>query len=139
MKGLNLTERFASYKRVAENRVENLRGKKPPRTDWQEAYWPEGFSPARFRAPVLLFKRPKQPFYYINDPQMGWGARTESGVEIYELDFHHLEILREPHVREFGEKVAECVTRVSRRIVKLEASAESRQPSLLTTSVQQDS
>jgi thioesterase domain-containing protein len=69
----------------------------------------------RFRAPVVLFKRPKQPFFYVNDPQMGWGARTETGVEIFEVDFHHEEILREPHVRQFGEKLAECMARVSAR------------------------
>jgi cell division ATPase FtsA len=46
---------------------------------------------------------------------MGWGARSKSGVEIHELDFHHQEILREPHVRRFGETLAECVERVSRR------------------------
>jgi len=115
MKRLNLAERFASYKRVAENKMDNLLSKKPPRTDWQETYWPEGFIPAQFQAPVILFKRPRQQFYYINDPQMGWGARSKSGVEIHELDFHHQEILREPHVRRFGETLAECVERVSRR------------------------
>jgi len=106
------------------------------RTDWQQAYWPKGFTAARFRAPVVLFKRPKQPFYYINDPQMGWGARSERGVEIHEVDFHHLEILREPHVRQFGEELSECMARVSRRTAKLQASAEN-QPASLTDVVQQ--
>jgi len=94
-------------------RLSQLLGKKPPRTDWRQAYWPAGLIPSRFRAPVVLFKRPKPPFYYIfitsNDPQMGWGARTESGVEIQEADFHYLEILREPKIRKFGEKLAECM------------------------------
>ena len=36
---------------------------------------------------MILFKRPKQQFYYINDPQMGWGQRSERGVEIHEIDF----------------------------------------------------
>jgi len=111
----SLAERISFYKRTAANYVDILRGKKTARTDWEDAYWPEQFTPMRFRAPVVLFKRPKQPFYYINDPQMGWGARTETGVEIYEVDFHHEEILREPHVRQFGEKLAECVARVSTR------------------------
>ena len=128
MKGMNLTERLASYKGVAENKVAILRGKKASRTDWQQAYWPEDFTPSRFRAPVVLFKRPKQQFYYINDPQMGWGERSEIGVEIYEIDFHHLEILREPHVRQFGEKLAECMARVNRRTLEA-ASAENQQAS----------
>jgi amino acid adenylation domain-containing protein len=135
MKWMTLAERLASYKRVAENKLDILRGKKTPRTDWQQVYWPEGFTPARFRAPVVLFKRPKQQFYYINDPEMGWGRRSKGGVEIHEIDFHHLEILREPHVRQFGETLAECVARVSRRTIKLEPSTQNQQASL-TVSVQ---
>ena len=115
MKRMRFTERLASFKRMVENKVDVRRGKKTSRTDWQEAYWPKVFTPIRFRAPVVLFKRPKQPFYYINDPKMGWGARTEKGVEIYEVDFHHEEILREPHVRQFGKKLAERLSRVSIR------------------------
>jgi amino acid adenylation domain-containing protein len=113
MKRLSLTERLASYKRLAKNKVQNLRDQKPPRTDWHQVYWPEGFIAKRFRSPVVLFKRPKQPFFYIDDRQMGWGSRTESGVEIHEVDFHHSEILREPHVRFFAEKLAERVAQVS--------------------------
>ena len=133
MKKLSLSERLASYKRAAENKVQILVGSKPAQTDWQKAYWPEGFTPKRFRAPVILFKRPKQQFYYINDPEMGWGARTESQVELHEVDFHHLEILREPHVRIFGEKLAERVARVS----AAPATTENHEASLVTASLKQ--
>jgi thioesterase domain-containing protein len=126
---MNIRERLASYRNVAENKFDILRGKKAPRTDWRETYWPENFTPSRFRAPVVLFKRPKQPFYYIKDPQMGWGLRSESGVEIHEIDFDHEEILREPHVRQFGEKLAERMARVSRHTTELKASSENHQSS----------
>ncbi len=113
MKKMSLAEQLASYLRVAENKILAARGQKPARTDWQQRYWPENFTPPRFRAPVVLFKRPKQQFYYINDPEMGWGKRSESGVEIHEIDFHHLEILREPHVRQFGETLSRWMERLS--------------------------
>ncbi len=113
LRKLSFSEQFQAYKRTARNKVEVATGKAAPRTDWREAYWPENFTPRRFQAPVALFKRPKQPFYYVDDPQMGWGARSESGVEIHEIDFHHLEILREPYVRILGEKLASCVNRVA--------------------------
>ncbi len=112
---MNRIERLQSLKQVAANKVDNLVGNKPPRTDWRETYWPENFIPARFRAPVILFKRPKQQFYYINDPQMGWGRRSEGGVEIHEIDFHHQEILREPHVQQFGEILATFMKRFGPR------------------------
>jgi amino acid adenylation domain-containing protein len=106
-------EQFQLYKQMATNQLRRLMGKIPPRTDWQEAYWPSNYIPTRFHAPVILFKRPKQPFYYVKDPQMGWGARTKSGVEIYEIDFDHLYLLREPHVGVLGEKLAACIKRAS--------------------------
>lgn len=130
MKKLNLAERLASYKRVAESKVQRLVGSKPPRTDWQQAYWPANFKPPRFRAPIVLFKRPKQPFYYVNDPQMGWGVRSEGGVETHEIDFPHMHILREPHVRFFGEKLAEHLERISRRNRQARQAVERESPVL---------
>jgi aspartate racemase len=132
MKKLNLAARFASYKNIARKKVDNVLGKGSARTDWAQAYWPKGFTPSRFRAPVILFRRPKQAFYYINDPQMGWGDRTQSGVEIHEIDFHHLEILREPHVRKFGETLAEAMVRVSQNNLQPQAVAGNYRTSLLT-------
>ena len=134
MKKLSFAERLASYKRVAGNKVQNLVGAKPVRTDWQETYWPESFTPTRFQAPVILFKRPKQPFYYINDPEMGWGARSKGGVEIHEVDFHHVEILREPHVRIFGTELAECMARVT---ASSAASSENRRETLVSAAPRQ--
>ena len=124
IKGKKLSEQLASYKGVAENRVNFLTGRQTPRTDWQQTYWPEDFSPPHFRAPVVLFKRPKQLFFYVNDPQMGWGRRSESGVEIHTIDFHHQDILREPHVRQFGEVLAQWIARISLRSSQLQNSAE---------------
>ena len=108
-----LAEQFQLYKQAATNQIRRLMGKMPARKDWQESYWPSNYIPTRFRAPVVLFKRPKQPFYYVKDPQMGWGARTTSGVEIHEIDFDHLYLLREPHVGVLGEKLAACIERAS--------------------------
>jgi amino acid adenylation domain-containing protein len=109
----NWAEQFQIYKRAAINQLRKLVGKAPLRTEWHETYWPTDFVPTRFRAPVVLFKRPKQPFFYVKDPQMGWGARTMGGVEIYEIDFDHLNLLREPHVCTVGKKLAACIERVS--------------------------
>jgi amino acid adenylation domain-containing protein len=124
------TTTIGSYIRVLSNKVLALLARQDRRTDWQQAYWPENFEVPRFRAPVLLFKRPKQPFYYIKDPQMGWGKRSQGGVEIHELDFHHLHILREPQVRFFGEKVSEHIEMASRNNLKGHRSQESSEAPL---------
>ena len=70
--------------------------------DWRQAYWPENFTPQRFRAPVILFKRPKQPFFYVDRPLHGLEPEDYSEFEVHEVEFSHLEILREPHIRVFG-------------------------------------
>jgi thioesterase domain-containing protein/acyl carrier protein len=137
MKMLSHRERRAFFRRAVSNRIQYLLGKKPRRTDWVQVYWPQSFTPVRFRAPVILFKRPRQPFYYIKDPLMGWGARTESDVEVHEVDFHHSEILREPHVHAFGETLAERVRRISGNSGSPETSTGNSRPSPLTTSLEQ--
>ncbi|MGB7600371.1 MAG: condensation domain-containing protein [Candidatus Sulfotelmatobacter sp.] len=85
-----------------------LRGKRNgTESEWGRAYWPgEEFDEPRFRAPVLLFKRVRQPYYYIRDRQMGWGARSTGGVEICELNCKHDEFLRQPHVGNIGQILA---------------------------------
>ena len=83
---------------------------------WTNAYWPsENFEPPRFHAPVLLFKRLRQPYYYVRDRQMGWGARSEGGVEICEVNCRHVEVLRQPHVQIIGQRLASRLQRLRDR------------------------
>jgi amino acid adenylation domain-containing protein len=106
-----LAGQFQLFKRAITSQLRRWTGNAPV-SKWGEAYWPTNFTPKRFRAPIVLFKRPKQPFYYVKDRQMGWGSRTSSTVEIHEIDFDHLQLLREPHVRVLGEELAVCIERV---------------------------
>ena len=43
---------------------------------------------------------------------MGWGKGSHGGVTIHEIEFHHTQILREPHVKIFGKRLAEHLTKV---------------------------
>jgi thioesterase domain-containing protein len=115
MQSRGLAEQLRVYRQAATNRLLRWAGKIPARTAWLETYWPSNYVARRFRAPIALFKRPKQPFFYVNDPQMGWGRRTEGRVEIIEIDFHHAEILREPHVSVLGQGLAARLEQVSYR------------------------
>ena len=77
------------------------------RPTWGQLYWPgPDFQPSRFLAPVLLFKRPKQPFFYVADREMGWGRRSLGGVELHEIDLDHENLLREPHIKTIGQVLA---------------------------------
>jgi thioesterase domain-containing protein len=83
---------------------------------WDQAYYPaKGFQPKQFEAPVLLFKRPKQPYFCARDPQMGWGRRSIFGVEIRLIDGAHEAMLREPAVQVIGKTVAAAIERLQNR------------------------
>lgn len=109
LRNMHLVNKLKLWKKALRKNFRSIAQSGMPevRSDWREFYWPgDGFTAPRFRAPVLLFKKPKQPFYYVNDPKMGWGARSEGGVEIQIVNFLHVEMLREPYVRVMGEKLA---------------------------------
>jgi len=80
------------------------------RSAWSKAYWPDkNFVPPTFSGAVTLFKRAKQPYYYVHDPEMGWGARSLGGVKIQLLPIRHVEMLHEPNVEILGQHLAECL------------------------------
>ena len=101
-RALSLDQQFETVRRVFK-RV-TAPGVTSSGSGWNRAYWPDkDFQPPRFWAPVLLFKRPRQPFFYVRDPQMGWGSRSMGSVETCELKCGHYEMLREPHVSLVGQ------------------------------------
>jgi thioesterase domain-containing protein len=112
LRKMSLTEKMALLRRTNQNRIDRWTGTTQPSTVWKEAMWPENFTPPRFRAPIALFRRRKQPFYYVDDPEMGWGRRTESGVQIHEIPIdglQHLEVLRDPCVQMISQELAGCL------------------------------
>ncbi len=92
---------------------------------WKDVFPGKDFQPPQFRAPVLLFKRPRQPYYRIRDAQMGWGTRSLTGVEVCTIDCGHVEMLREPFIRPVAQKI---VTRLQ----ELEAQQKKSHSSLLS-------
>ena len=101
-------ERLRTAFKALRNAVGRARGGR--RSTWSQAYWPgEDFVPPTFSGKVALFKRPKQPFYYKDDPEMGWGGRSRSGVDVQVLPIDHEEMLHEPYVRILARRLAECL------------------------------
>jgi amino acid adenylation domain-containing protein len=117
LRKMNIGEQVRAYKQALQSNLRRVvrPGQPAVKREVQQAYWPEDFAARRFRAPVALFKNPKQPFFYVDDPYLGWGARSEGGVEIHEVNFDHEEIFREPHVRTVGELLANRLRRVGER------------------------
>ncbi len=101
----SLRDQLATVQRMVKRVA--LRKNENPGRGWNRIYWPdEHFTPPRFKAPVLLFKRPKQPYFYVKDPKMGWGERSLGGVTTCEIQCGHSEMLREPQVLTVAETIA---------------------------------
>lgn len=95
----SLREKVEWVRQALHFRARIWTGKTERMQSWDRAYWPQGFKPPCFQAPIVLFKRPKQPYLYVEDPLLGWGPRSESGIRTFEVDSKHHEVLREPHVQ----------------------------------------
>jgi amino acid adenylation domain-containing protein len=91
--------------RTRETRVFDLKA-------WHAYYWPhEDFVPKRINAMITEFKIKRQPYYYIRDPHMGWASRTNRGVEVHNIRAKHLQMLREPWVRNLGRALGDSLRR----------------------------
>ncbi len=114
---LPLPAQLSSYRAGVANRLRRLiRREKEPPSPWIKAFWPgKDFLPRQFQARILLFKRPRQPYFYVKDPEMGWGARSTGGVEICLVDAAHEEMLREPAARTIAEKLRDTLQHLKDR------------------------
>ncbi len=113
--GLSLSAQAWHYKQAVKNRWRRLLLHEPkPFSPWTSAVWPEeGFHPKQFRAPVILFKRPRQPYFKVKDPEMGWGARSLSGIKVCTVNVAaHEEVLREPAVLVMAEQLKDGLHRI---------------------------
>jgi amino acid adenylation domain-containing protein len=79
---------------------------------WPTMFWPgKDFVPPKFGRKITVFKNPKQPFFYVRDPLMGWGTRTTVGVELHVVNSTHGFFMREPYVQELAKTLSECLRR----------------------------
>jgi len=110
------SSKVTTVRQVLRNRLLRWTGSKsaPAKSEWMETYWPgEDFVPSRVQSRITVFKIPKQPFYYHADEFLGWGPRTEGGVDL-EIIPHgrHRLLLREPYVRELAAALSKVLARL---------------------------
>ncbi|MDP9160455.1 MAG: thioesterase domain-containing protein, partial [Acidobacteriota bacterium] len=85
-----------------------------PKSSWPSAYWPgKEFVPPKYHGKITVFKIPKQPFYYVRDPLMGWGKRTTDQVEVQAFAGEHNFILREPYVESLGKELRATLNKLN--------------------------
>jgi thioesterase domain-containing protein/acyl carrier protein len=114
---LPLLGQASHYKQAIRSRLRRLLlHETEPLSPWTKAVWPgRDFQPEHFRAPVILFKRPKQPYFKIKDPEMGWGRRSLSEIKICTVNVAvHDEMLREPAVRVMAEQLKDTMSHIEK-------------------------
>jgi amino acid adenylation domain-containing protein len=85
------------------------------RNFWNERYFPgKDFVPTTVTAPITVFRIRKQPYWRISDPELGWGNRTQSNVEVHIIPGEHLTVLRPPNVQVLAKILIDCIARARR-------------------------
>ena len=113
-------------------------GASEPGIRWKDVYWPgKDFRPPTFGGTITLFKIPKQAYYYVRDPMMGWGTRTTAKVEIHEIEFktkRHVLLFRAPYVLQLARKLTTCLERTQGKTLKRMTMPSPPQPAALVAS-----
>jgi thioesterase domain-containing protein len=114
---LPLLAQASHYKQAIKSRLRRLLLHETTSLDpWTKAVWPgREYQPKHFRAPVILFKRPKQPYFKMKDREMGWGRRSLSEIMICTVNVAvHDEMLREPAVRVMAEQLKDTMSHIEK-------------------------
>jgi len=72
----------------------------------RRTYFPgKEFKPPVISSKITVFAVDHQSFYRVRDKLMGWGDRTQGGVDAERVAGDHMTILREPHVSVLAQKI----------------------------------
>ncbi len=106
------SEKWGAVKHIVDRRTGRVRESNVfDKEAWHAYYWPPGFAPKPIKATITAFKIQKQPHFYVQDPLMGWGSRTTGGVDVRHIESRHLQLLREPWVRNLAQALGERLRR----------------------------
>jgi thioesterase domain-containing protein/acyl carrier protein len=75
----------------------------------------EEYMPLTYSGRVILFRSSHKPLGQVSDPRAGWKTYVPHGLEIYEIQSNHENILLEPQVRYVGEQLRTCLDEESAR------------------------
>ena len=122
-----LSRRWRALTTAVRNRFDwMLHGKPEALKIHEKVYWPDkNFVPPKVDARLTLVRAPQQFGVYHDDPELGWGSRTNSGVEVIVVKGEHFSLLREPTVREVAQVLRKAIDGVE-AATQVEAASASR-------------
>jgi thioesterase domain-containing protein/acyl carrier protein len=116
---LRFSAQVSHYKQALKKWSRRLAlDEREPFSPWNKVLWPgEEFHPKQFRSQIILFKRPRQPYYMVKDPKMGWASRSLAEVKVCTVDIvDHMEMLREPAVQMMAEQLMDVLDRIEKKL-----------------------
>jgi aspartate racemase len=81
-----------------------------------------GYVPKLYRGQVILFKTQGR----YRDGELGWGKHIAERLEIQELDTDHDNVLKEPYVQTFVEKLKSCLSEAQMNVTRRRNSRNRR-------------
>jgi thioesterase domain-containing protein len=125
LSGIAAEERRRLLAKAFKNRIHWLiRGKSAEQILYDEVYWPKNFVASKIDAKITLFRVPKQFSLYVGDPLLGWGSRTNGGVEVHMINGMHRFLFREPSVGEVATTLVDAIDRASAAEMSLTQTAD---------------
>ena len=79
------------------------------------------YVPQSFPGRVILFRSSQKPLRGVRDPHLGWNTYVPRGLEVYDVEGNHENILLEPQVRCVAEQLKICLDEA--QVVRQEVSA----------------
>jgi amino acid adenylation domain-containing protein len=71
------------------------------------------YRPKAFAGRVILFRSNHKPLGQVADPRAGWNTYASRGIEIFEVEGNHENILLEPQVQSVAERLRACLDHAS--------------------------
>lgn len=85
------------------------------------------YTPQAYPGRLILFRSNHEPLNRVGDPYAAWNAYALHGLESYEIEGNHENILLEPQVRFVAEQLRKCLNSAT-QAVEVESGRQSLQP-----------
>jgi amino acid adenylation domain-containing protein len=102
---------------VGAFRSGRARSRRPRMSPWDVRMYPgPSFVPPAVRCRIDVFRTPDQPYWRIQDGELGWGSRTTGGVDVHYILGDHDTFMRAEHVSVLARHLRECLCNAEEQI-----------------------
>jgi thioesterase domain-containing protein len=96
---------------------------RPKMSPWDVRMFPgPSFVPPTVSCRIDVFRTRSQPYWRLEDPELGWGSRTTGGVDVHYILGDHDTFMREQHIGPLAEQLGECLRNAEEEIARLSLS-----------------